>query len=431
MVPTWRTVWLIVLGGLLPLALPAAWTWSAWGGWLAAVWGLALADWLLARRRRVTAVRQPVPVLVVGKPAPVTLTLRADRPTRVAWRDSGDRALGLSSDLSVVQLPAGRQQSVTYELTPRERGRWQFGDLYLRRQGPLGLAWHQWREAAAVPVHVYPDVASLGRTGELLLARRGGAGLHQDRQRGLGTEFESLRDFGPDDAYRSINWAATARRGKFVANVYQSERNQAVMLVLDAGRLLTPRTDHRTRLDHAVEAALALAHLSLRFDDRVGLLVFADRPLAYVAPARGRAQLARLTEALYDVKPRTVESDYALALQTLRARTKRRSLICLFTDVVDSDASANLFGHMARLLPRHLPLFVALRDRAVTAMSEQSPDTVLAAYERGLAVRTLARREAALAAFRSRGGLAVDVLPEHLTASVLNQYLEVKARALL
>lgn len=431
MLPTWRTIWLTALGGVWPLVLPDAWGWVGWGGWLAAVWAVALADWLLARRMRVTAARQPVPLLVVGKPAAVTLAFRAETAMTLAWRDSGDRPLGLATVMQTVKLPRRQQKTVTYELTPRERGLWQFGDLYLRRRGPLGLAWHQWRQPASGPVQVYPDVAALGRTGELLLARRGGAGLHQDRRRGLGTEFESLRDFGPDDAYRSINWNATARRGKLVANVYQSERSQSVMIMLDAGRLLVPRTDHRTRFDHTVDAALALAHLSLRFDDRVGLLVFADRPLVFVAPARGRPQLARLTEALYNVKPSPVESDYARALQTLQAHTKRRSLVCLFTDVVDPDASVGLFAHMGRLLPRHLPLFVALRDIAVSEMADQQPGTVLAAYERALAMRTFARREAALAAFRNRGGLAVDVLPDHLTADVLNQYLEVKARALL
>lgn len=431
MLPTWRTVWLTALAALVPLALPADWTWLAWGGSLAVVWSLAVADWLLARGIEVMARREPLPVLIVGQPVPVTLTLQADRAVRVAWRDSGARALGLAADMAETMLTPRRAHRVTYELVPQQRGHWQFGDIYLRRRGPLGLAWHQWQQAAAADVHVYPDVSALMQQGELLLARRGGAGTHRDRRRGLGTEFESLRDFGPDDAYRSINWQATARRGKLVANVYQSERSQSVVIALDAGRLLVPGTDGRARFDYAVEAALTLAAVSLRYDDRVGLLVFADEPLAFVAPARGRTQFGRLTAALYDVRPRMVESDYALALQTLQTRTKRRSLVCLFTDVVDPDASADLFGHMARLLPRHLPLLVALRDPGVAAMSAQPVPTVAAAYERALAARLLMRRERALAGFRSRGGLAVDVLPQHLTASVVNQYLEVKARAQL
>lgn len=431
MLPTWRTVWLTAAFSFVPLALPPAVAWPAWGGLLGLLWTVAACDWVLARRIDVLATRAPLPVLVAGKPVHVTITLQANRPVTVAWRDSGDRALGLSSALQRIRLAARRQHHVTYEFVPRERGHWQFGDLYLRRQGPLGLAWHQWRAPAATNVRVYPDVAGLAKTGELLLARRGGAGLHQHRQRGLGTEFESLRDFGPDDAYRSINWTATARRGKLVANVYQSESSQTVIIALDAGRLLTPGAAGRTRFDDAVEAALALASVCLRFDDRVGLIVFADELLTYVAPARGRAQLRRLTEALYDVKPRTVESDYATALQTVQARTSRRALVCLFTDLLDPDASAGLFQHMAQLLPRHLPLLVALRDQDVAAMATQAVPTVAAAYERALALRMQARRDVALAAFRGRGGLAVDALPDQLTAGVINAYLDVKARALL
>lgn len=434
MLPTWRTVFLVALASFAPLVLPARWVADAWWVLLGAILALFLYDWLVAWRTPVQAARQPVPLLVLGRPEAVSITLRngSRRWLRLAWRDSGDRPLDVGSEMKPARLGPAEEQTVTYSLTPRERGAWRLGDLYLRRGGPLGLAWHQWRQPAAENLKVYPDLRALTRHGTLLLAtRQETAGLRRSRHHGLGLEFESLREYTPDDDLRSINWHATARRGKLVTNVYQSERGQTIMLLVDAGRLLVPKAGDRSRLDYTVEAALALASLSLKFGDRVGLLAFADQPLAYVPPERGKNHLYRLTEALYRVKPRLVEADYSMAMATLRAKVRRRSLVCLFSDLLDAAASRHVLGQMERLSPRHLPLFIALRDPSVVAMADQPVSAALDAYSRAMAARQLEQREAALAAMRSRGGLALDVLPQDLNAAVLNQYLEVKERALL
>lgn len=434
MLPTWRAVVLAALAGFTPLLLPPQGVLAGWLAALGLVGILLLADWWVARRTPVTANRRPVPLLVLDRAETATIDVAngGNRRLLVAWRDSGDRALGLDSEMKPLRLGAGIAQTVSYSITPRERGLWRLGDLYLRKRGPLGLAWHQWRVPAGQAVKVYPDLRALARHGSLLLvSRQQAAGIRRARQRGLGTEFESLREYTPDDSQRAINWHATARRGKLVTNVYQNERGQTLMLLVDAGRLLVPRAGDRSKLDYTIEAALAMATLGLRFDDRVGLLVFADQQLAFVPPARGKNQLFRLADALYKVKPRLAEANYEAAMQTLRSKVKRRSLVCLFSDLLDADASRHVLGHMERLSPRHLPLFIALRDPSVVGMAQQDVLEAKDAYSRAMAARLLERREAALAALRARGGLALDVLPEDLNAAVLNQYLDVKARALL
>ena len=435
MMPTWRTVGLLAAASFIPLAFPEDRALAVWLYGLGLVVLLFLGDWLVAWRTPVDLKRDPVDLLVQGRAATVAVHLVNRRRRRVlaAWRDTGQAAFGLESEMKPVLLGPAESKRVTYEVVPAERGLWRLGDLYARRAGPLRLAWHQWRVPAGQPVKVYPDLQALARRGSLVLATRElAAGVRRARFRGLGTEFESLREFMPDDSYRTMNWNATARRGKLVANVYQTERSQTLMLMVDAGRLLVPKAGAMgTKLDYTVEAALSLATLGLRFDDRVGLLVFADRPLAYVPPARGRDQVYRLAEALYQVKPRLVEPDYEAALEVLRARLKRRSLVCLFSDLLDPEASRRVLVQTARLSPRHLPLFVALRDPAVMAEAGRDVERIMEAYTRAMAVHQLERRETALAALRERGGLALDVLPEELNSAVLNQYLEVKARALL
>src|SRR5437588_4514161 len=117
--------------------------------------------------------------------------------------------------------------------------------------------------------------------------------------RGEGREFESLRDYVRGDEMRHISWTATARRGKLVTRQYQIERDQTVLIALDAGRLMTARIENETKLDSAVHAALALMSAAARGGDNAGLLVFGRRIKTYLPPSRGRDQIEEALEALY------------------------------------------------------------------------------------------------------------------------------------
>src|SRR4029434_1595862 len=95
--------------------------------------------------------------------------------------------------------------------------------------------------------------------------------------RGEGREFESLRDYVRGDELRHISWTATARRGKLVTRQYQIERDQTILIALDAGRLMTARIERETKLDSAVHATLALMSAAARAGDNAGLMVFGRR----------------------------------------------------------------------------------------------------------------------------------------------------------
>ena len=158
---------------------------------------------------------------------------------------------------------------------------------------------------------------------------------------------------------------------------------------------------------------------------------FSDRIKGYLPPGKGRDHLYHILNALYNVKPDPVEPDYAGAVQFLRSKIKKRSLVCFFTDLIDPGASGDLLTHLSSLKPEHLPVCLTLRDPAVLALAGQAADDSPSFYEKGIAEHVLAERERALTALRSRGAIAVDVAPEELTAATINQYLEIKARGRL
>jgi uncharacterized protein (DUF58 family) len=321
---------------------------------------------------------------------------------------------------------------VSYKLYAASRGNYEFGDVLLRWRSPWGLVIKQAQVAAAQNVKVYPNINEAKRY-ELYAQRNRQlmTGLRRTRLRGQGREFESLRDYVVGDELRHVSWTATARRGKLTTRQYQIERNQSIVVMIDAGRLMTSRIEHLSKLDHAINAALAIGYVATSGGDNVGLLVFNRQVVSYLPPQRGHAQLSAMTEALYNVKAQMIEPSYARAFQYLSQNCKRRSLVVILTDLVDRDASAELLAYTAALLPRHLPLIVTIGDNDLRALVAQEPKVVADVYKQSVAEELLQQREEALARITELGGLALDVPAGQLSFQLVNKYLEVKERGLL
>jgi uncharacterized protein (DUF58 family) len=431
--------WLLV-GAALALVAPLAAVWPAAGAaflLLDAAWlVLLLLDMHLAPRAR---------LVQVSREAPAAFSVGRVFPVRYRWSHSGTRALTLRIREHLPEPIAGGEmaprevvvppESVVderIEVQPVRRGIGRGGRIDLRVLGPLGLAWRQGRIELPWTATVYPSlVAASLRALPVQSARRREAGLRNVRRPGEGRLFEGLREWVPGDDTRIIDWKATARRGKPIARQYEDERRQQVLLVIDAGRLLTAEVDGAPRLEAVIAAALQLAHAAVEHDDNIGLLVFADTVQRYVAPGRGRRALRAVLEGLAAAEGRLVEPDYPAAFRHLAARSRKRALTVLFTDVVDRTASDALVAHTATLRPRHLPLAVTLRDPALEAVATRRPEVPAEAFQRAAAEELLNAREAALAEMRSRGVMVLDVLPASAGAAVVERYHALKRRGML
>jgi uncharacterized protein (DUF58 family) len=296
----------------------------------------------------------------------------------------------------------------------------------------LGTFTRQARYPAQAAVKVYPNVLDVRKYD--LLARKGllyELGLRQARIFGMGTEFERLREYNTDDEFRRINWKATARRGKPIAAEYETERSQYVLSVIDTGRLMRPPIGDLAKLDYVINTALLLTYVALLKGDHVGLLTFADDVSTYLAPRNKRGQFALMLEALYNVQFQPVEPDYARALGYLSLKNPRRSLVVVFTDLVTLDAARPLIAHMSRLAQRHLPLCVTISDPNIARYTGQATPTSDAAYQRAVAEMLRDERQVVLDTLNRHGVLTLDVPADKLTVSVINTYLELKARGKL
>jgi uncharacterized protein (DUF58 family) len=326
--------------------------------------------------------------------------------------------------------PGGVRSDLT--ITPSLRGELPLGGAGLRVLGGLGLWVLQYRFELGGRLRVYPLIEELARA-DLFAHRRRlySLGEHRSRKFGRGTDFDRLKEYTPDDEFRSINWNATARAGKPVVNQYHSDQSRELILMLDCGRLMHTEIAGRSRLDRCLDSAIHLAYLALAQSDRVGLIAFDAQVRRHIAPGRRGRHLDRLIDATFDLQPRFVESDYGRAVAALRARHPKRGMVVLFTDLVDSLSSKSAVTHLSRLARTHLPVIVILDDPQIAALADAPVSGAQDAYVRAAAERSISEKRLALARLRTRGCLIVNVAAEKLSNALVSEYLEAKARNLL
>jgi uncharacterized protein (DUF58 family) len=321
---------------------------------------------------------------------------------------------------------------LVYTLTPPKRGRFEFGLTAVRYLSRLGLVWNQTRTGQPVSVKVYPNMRRAREAELKALGARSLVASHRKASwRGEGREFESLRDYVRGDELRHIAWTATARRGKITTRQYQIERDQTIVIALDAGRLMTARIERETKLDLAIHAALALMSAAARGGDNAGLVVFGRHIKTYIPPKRGVEHIEATLEALHAIEPEMIEPSYARAFQFIAANCKRRALVVVLTDLVDEEGSRELLTSLKLLRPRHLPLVVTIGDRDLKAVVRDAPTDAHDLFTQSVAEEIIHQREAALRLVEAQGGLALDVTATALTPALLETYLRVKERGLL
>ena len=397
---------------------------------------VALADLFTLRGAgRLRADRRCGEVASLGEPHEVSLVVenlgRSARTLRL--RDDVPETFAAEPAEFLVGVPAASLAELVYLATPRRRGSYAFRRVDALASSKLGL----WQRSVSVPclsaVRVYPDVRQIARY--TLLARRdklNSLGVRRSRKLGSDNEFERLRDYAEGDEPRHMDWRATARRRKLTVRAHQVNQSQRLIFLIDCGRMMAGDTGGGlSPLDHALNAMLMLAHVALVRGDQVGLLAFSDGVKAYVPPGGGPRRINRIVHSVHDVFPELVEPRYDRAFVELEKRCRKRSLVVLVTNLFDDVNARIVADHLGNVVGKHLPLGVFLRDHDIFALADGAPDSGPGLYRGAAAASLLNWRERALAGLRGRGVLTLDVFPDEMTAPLVNQYLQVKARHLL
>jgi len=438
--------WAVGIGGrgLILLGLGLIWTVPAW--WepralvLMAMWDVALlAAWLQDLRRLpaptdLEVTRSWSGALGLGVPSRVTLAManKSAEAIDVQLLDTPAEVLRRDLPTLAVSLPAGGSAEAGYEVMPGERGDADVGDVVVRYQSGWGLAVRWTRANLTQTVRVYPDLRDAQRLAlALIRSQQLEIEKRRVRRRGMGREFESLRDFRDGDELRDVCWTATARRGRLVSKVYQPERSQAVWLVIDAGRLSRARIAGHRKLDHAANAAVALAQVAMLSGDRVGLFAYGRQPQQRVAPGRGTPHLRTLVEALAAVRGEAVEGNHLSAAASLLSLQSRRALIVWLTEIAETAGVPDVIEGGQQMAGRHVVLLAVPRSTELLALAETDPTSTDRMYQVMAAQQTAERREALIHSLRQRGVMALEWTPGHLSAALVDRYLQVKERSLV
>jgi len=227
------------------------------------------------------------------------------RAIHAALYDNFPRALGRESVQShALQLKANGAVTIPFEFVANERGRHEPGPAVLVIQGALGLVQRSLLHAIPDSVLVAPSLLGIRRYRLLALQHRlRDAGVRAVRRRGHGTNFSHLREYSRGDDPRRIDWKATARRSAIITREYTVEQGQSIIIVLDAGRMMTQLAGDLSRFEYALSSALVLADVASQSRDSVGLMIFDDEIRAFVPPARGARVSAAAAKAGSGRKP--------------------------------------------------------------------------------------------------------------------------------
>ena len=334
-------------------------------------------------------------------------------------------------ELKMVVAP-GHEAEAEYSIQPRKRGTAAASQVYLRYEGPFRTA-QRWA-VADLPqqLTIYPNLHEAKRQAVYLVrSRQIALEKRFSRIRGAGRAFESLREYQDGDDFGDICWTATARRGKLVTRLYELEKSQTIWIVLDTGRLMRTRVASLSKLDHAVNAALALCQVALFTGDRVGLLAYARTIRQRIPAQRGSSHLRQFLEALAVTREDEWEADHLQAATQLMRDQKRRSLVVWITDLAETAMTPEVIEAVAKLLPRHLVLFVVIGQPDLRVAASLRPANVSQMYQVSAAQEVIHRRDLLLARLRERGALAVEADSGDLAPVLVNSYLAIKQKSRL
>ncbi|RIK07936.1 MAG: hypothetical protein DCC49_09595 [Acidobacteria bacterium] len=435
--PTVRIAGVILAIGLISILLPASIaTPLAILGFAAVIAGVISDVFTLPRRSKLTLRRNLPEVFSLGHLHPFELVIGSmAMNVKGSVVQTGIKGFEVLTEGEDSEPPGGFPQEfkarrnhageVKYLVRPRLRGRHVFAPAVLIAKGRFGLASKRFIFNPRDEIHVYPDLDDVKRA-EMALRRSRflETGLRSRRFIGEGTEFESLREYHPDDDIRHINWHATARHRVPITNQFRIDRNQTVITLIDCGRLMSTPVGNFSRLDIALANAAGVAHVCGKLEDRIGALAF-DSTIRADLPAR-RGNVQNFLAALYDLEPSFNESDFELAFA--RVAAQKRALVMVFTDILDEAAARPIIAAAPALVRRHQVLVCSVRDPEIDAAMSLYPEDKSDAYRQAGALGVLEHRSIAIRELARRGVGVVEAPPEEMTTALINSYLKLKAR---
>ena len=407
-------------------------------GLLAILLVVAVADILSIPASNALEIRRKSgSIASLGKPHNVSVELinRSSKTNEVNVRDDLPDEFEANPDNFTTTTGGRSKTRFKYDINSTARGKFELQSVHVKVKSRLKLWAAFYQLPCQTTISVYPDMKQIAHYDLLARTNRlSQTGVRRVRKIGQDNEFERLRDYTKDDNYKHIDWRTTARRRKLTVKDFQSSQSQRIIFMVDCARMMTGHSDNFSMLDHAFNAMLMLSYIALKQGDSVGLLNFSDQIHNYTPPRNGIAHINRLLHASFDQEARYVEARYDKAFLYVKQRCSKRSMVVLITNVIDEINAHQVLQYTSNLTGQHLPLCLLLKDHDLfDIVDDYEPQhaTKSSTYEAAAAATIANWRREVLTEMKHQGVLAIESFPEKMTAQLINQYLEIKARHLL
>ena len=399
---------------------------------LAAVLTIAVVDWMISVGPRsinldVSHLRE----VFVGEHLEIDLELKSKRNNGSLPKSTIKGRMALVDGFETRGEFDFGKGSITLPVLAKRRGRWVIDRLWLYWKSRFGLIEFVPVRKINLSVAIVPNIRPI-TSGQIDFDMRTAIfGEKQTSQRGEGSEFHQLNDYVQGMDPRSIDWKHSARQNRLVAKEMRAERNHQIILAMDNGHLMREEINGLARIDHKINAALALAWAGVQGGDQVGLFAFDARPRQYTPAQPGRTAFARLRSEMAELQYMSIETNYTLALATLHERLNRRSLIVVFSDFVDPLSAELLLEHLTVLNRHHVLVFVSLSDPILQNFVNDTVETMEGVARSVSASNLLAERRLVFEKMSSMGIDVIETTPGEMTPQLLNTYLAIKAKELI
>ncbi|PHQ66877.1 MAG: DUF58 domain-containing protein [Robiginitomaculum sp.] len=438
--PSQRAV--LLMGAGLPVTLMLAVLnpnlWAVGAAWIALAFGLILYDTMLSPAPTQMELDAKIPAsLYVGSKTNISFIYKVKgrrKPNATEMKLTVGKRLQASPD--VWQPPFENGQLLgAFRITALRRGEGDVENIWTRWTGPLGLMWRQIKQPLGgemnKTVAIVPDTRLVKEKAIEIFSRDAAHGQKMQIERGQGTEFDSLREYMPGMDKRAIDWKHSARHRKLHAKEFRTERNHNIVFAIDTGYLMCEPLKGITRLDWAINASLLISYVSLKYGDRVGYFGFDKQPYLFTKPVSGTNSFPHLQSLTAQLEYSTNETNFTLCLSSLSKSLRRRSLIIVFTEFVDTTNAELMIENVSRLIKSHIVLFVTFKDVEIENLIAAEPKTPADVTKAVIAASMNKERDIVLARLERMGVQIVRTDIEHMSTAVLNRFLELKRREMI
>jgi uncharacterized protein (DUF58 family) len=357
-----------------------------------------------------------------GKGASSSVTGALEFDTRLG--DGGRAFVPLKRE--AIGAGGSRSFSGAFEAEPVRRGTAGISRMWLRWAGPLGLGARQITRDTEEELRIWPNIAPVRSPEMQTFLRDAQFGLIARRIRGEGTQFEALSEYEAGMDRRRIDWKASARHTKLYARENESERNNQIVFAFDCGQTMCEPVDGLPRIDRAVTAALTSSYVALKGGDKIALFGFAQKPTLMTPFVADSRAFHRLQSAAAGLDYHSAETNFTLALATLTAHLKRRSMVVIFSDFTDPTAAEMMVESIGRLVDRHLVLFVTIEDSELEGFVAEPPQDLDQLAQSVTAASLAHQRAIVLQRLRQLGVDVIEAPWNRIGYQLIDKYFEIK-----